>query len=106
MIPIEDSDTPQEIEKLRERHRMLAEKKITARANWDTSKAVLERLKQQARDSYGTDDLEELRQKLESMTSENERKRADYQQHLNDIERQLAEVEQQHAEALGKESQE
>ena len=61
--------------------------------------------KKQARESYGTDSLEELRKKLEEMKHENDRKRSDYQSHLDEIERQLADVERQHAEAVHKESQ-
>jgi hypothetical protein len=104
-MPIEDTATLQEIEELRKRHKVLEKEKITAEANLNTSKATLENLQRQARDSYGTDDLEELRKRLEAMKLENERKRADYQRHLDDIERQLAEVELQHADAARKESQ-
>jgi hypothetical protein len=104
-MPNKDTAAPQRIEDLRERHRALEEKKITARANLRTSQDTLNRLKQQARDSYGTDDIEELRKKLEAMKRENENKRADYQRHLGDVERQLAEVEVQHAEAANQEPQ-
>jgi hypothetical protein len=102
-MPIHDSDTPQPLDKLRKRHKDLEKEKITAEANLKTSEDRLKDLKQEARDSYGTDDLEELRKKLEAMKLENEQKRADYQRHLEGIERQLAEVERQH-EATRKES--
>jgi hypothetical protein len=103
--PIEGSDSLQEIEKLRERHKLLEVQKITAEANLKNSQDTLGRLKQQARESFGTDDVEQLRKKLEAMKLENEEKRICYQQHLDEIERQLAEVERQHAEAARKESQ-
>lgn len=100
----EDSGTSQDIDKLRERHKILETQKITAEANLRTSQATLEKLQKQARETYGTDNLEDLRAKLEAMKLENERKREDYQQHLADIERQLGEVERQHAEATRKEN--
>ena len=104
-MPIEKPAIPQEIEKLRERHKTLEKQKITAEANLKTSETTLKKLREQARESYGTDDLEELRKKLEEMKVENERKRADYQRHIEEIERQLTEVEQQHTEAARKEIQ-
>jgi hypothetical protein len=99
------NDHTQDIEELRRRHECLKTKKITAEANLATSCGTLENLKKQAREEYGTDDLEMLRAKLEQMTRENERKRAEYQEHLTTLETQLAEVEARHAEAASKESQ-
>jgi hypothetical protein len=94
-----------DMEKLRERYETLNRKKITAEANLTTSSQNLESLQKQAREQYGTDDLALLRAKLEEMTKENERKRAEYQEHLTTIESNLAEVELQQAEASKKESQ-
>jgi hypothetical protein len=94
----------QDIEELRERYESLKTKKITAEANLQTSSETLEGLKRQAREKYGTDELASLRAKLEEMTQENERKRAEYQEHLTTIETQLAQVEAQHAEAASKET--
>jgi hypothetical protein len=104
-MPNEPGAAPQDIEKLRKRYKSLEEQQITAKANRKTSQEALDRLKQQARQDYGTDDLEELRKKLEQMKAENEQKRADYQRHLDEIERQLADVEQQHNAAAQKGSQ-
>jgi hypothetical protein len=104
-MPIEDSNAPQDIEKLSKRHRALEEKQITAKTLLGASQDRLNDLKQKARESYGTDDLVKLREKLEDMKRENEHKRAAYQRHLDEIESQLAEVERQHAEAVSKESQ-
>ncbi len=104
-MPSKDPDTPQDIEELRKRHKRLEEQKIAAKTKLEASQQTLDELKQQARERHGTDDLEELRRKLEAMKLENERKRADYQRLLDEIERQLAEVEQQHAEAARRESQ-
>jgi len=100
------SNNPQAIEKLRERYDSLKTKKITAEANLEMSRKTLEALKTQAREQYGTDDLDALRAKLEEMTQDNERKRAEYQEHLTKIETQLAEVETQHTEIAEKEDSE
>jgi hypothetical protein len=104
-MPNKDLALPQDIEKLRQRHRALETQKITAEANLNNSEEILQRLKKQAREQYGTDDVEELRKKLEEMKSENQRKCADYQQHLDDIERDLKKVEEMHAETAVKETQ-
>jgi hypothetical protein len=94
----------QDIEELRQRHKGLETQKITAEANLNTSKDRLEELKQQAREQYGTDDLQELQKKLQEMKSDNQRKCAEYQQHLDDIERDLKKVEEQHTEAAAEET--
>jgi hypothetical protein len=104
MSPSEDTPS-QDIEKLRKRYETLRDKKITAEANLQTSAEMLENLKKQARDKYGTDDLATLRSKLDEMTEENERKRIDYQQHLTEIETALAAVEAKHADAANKAAQ-
>ncbi len=103
MGPSSENDA-QDIKQLRERYEILKTKKITAEANLKTSSEHFEKLKEQARAEYGTDDLASLRAKLEEMTQENERKRAEYQQHLTAIETKLAEVEAQHADAATKEA--
>ena len=94
----------QDIEALEKRHKVLETKKITVEAHLATSKGTLEKLKQEAREKYGTDDIVELCAKLEKMTRENERKCADYQEHLTAIETELAEVEAQHTAAASKEA--
>jgi hypothetical protein len=95
----------QKIEQLRARYKALETKKITAEANLQTSNQTLENLKRQAREKHGTDDLASLRVQLEEMNRENERMRAEYQQHLTSIETELAVVEAQHAAAALKETQ-
>src|SRR5438445_3945476 len=104
-MPNEGFTNRQNIEKLRERYKALEKQKITAEANLKNSEENLEKLRKQARENYGTDDLEELQKKLEEMKSDNESKCAEYQRHLDEIETQLNEVEQQHAQASTKETQ-
>ena len=84
------------IESLRLRFEELNRKKITAEANLKHANDILNELKQKAREEFGTDDLNMLRQKLSEMEKENERLRNEYNGHLTDIESKLAEVESQY----------
>lgn len=84
------------IESLRLRFEELNRKKITAEANLKHANDILNELKQKAREEFGTDDLNMLRQKLTEMEKENERLRNEYNGHLTDIESKLAEVESQY----------
>lgn len=83
----------QSIEQLQQRYEKLHTKKIQTEANLENARKQLEQLKREALEKYGTDDLEELRVKLEAMTTENEKKRRDYQVQLDGIEKDLANVE-------------
>jgi len=86
-------DGRQSIEELRERYASLHERRIEAKTNLENARKRLEELKEQARQEYGTDDLEELKVKLREMEDENERKRSEYQQSLDRIEADLQAVE-------------
>jgi hypothetical protein len=88
-----------DIEQLRKKHKELETKKIAAEANLHNAETQLHALKQQALERWGTDDLAELKQKLEDMKTDNEKKRAAYQDHIQGIENRLAEVEKQSVEA-------
>lgn len=83
----------QDIEVLRERFEALREQRTTAQADLRNVEEQLTRLKGQALEKYGTDDLDKLRAKLEEMRAENERKRTEYQAHLDGIDNQLAALE-------------
>jgi hypothetical protein len=87
------------IETLRQRHARLNERKITAAADLKNAEEQLSRLKHEAREQFGTDDLTQLQKQLESLNAENERQRAEYQQHLELIETQLAEAEKNFGDA-------
>jgi uncharacterized coiled-coil DUF342 family protein len=89
--------TDLDIEQLKKRHKELEEKKITAEANLNNAGRVLEELKREAKSKYATDDPDELQKKLQEMKAENERKRAQYQKHLEEIQTKLAQVEQDFA---------
>lgn len=93
----ESKPTAQTIEDLRKRHEKLNEDKITARTNYDNARKQLEDEKAKARTEYGTDDLDALRAELKKMEAENERKRSEYQAHLDKIDADLKEVDQKFA---------
>lgn len=86
---------PQDIEQLKTRHRKLERDKAAAEANLQNATENLEALQAEAREKFGTDELEKLKAMLEQMRRDNEQKRAAYQQHLDQIESKLAEVERQ-----------
>ena len=89
-----DKKAKQSIEELRARHQELSNKRIEAGANLKTADQTLEQLKDEARRLWGTDDVHDLERKLAAMREENERKRTEYQQHLETIETQLREVDE------------
>lgn len=89
----------QTIEQLRERYQELNEQKIRSETQLQNAKDQLESLKRQAREAYGTDDVNELSRKLEALKAENEEKRRSYQSSLDQIERELEAVEQTFAAA-------
>ncbi|TWT58667.1 hypothetical protein KOR42_20490 [Thalassoglobus neptunius] len=96
------ADTDQQtIEELQSRYQVLHEKKIATQTNLTNAQSELQKLKKEALEKYGTDDLEELRSKLEELTAENERKRRDYQTLLEGIETDLAKVETDSERSLG-----
>jgi len=94
-----ETTEPQDIELLKQRHRKLNEEKIKAETNELRAREELEKLRAEAKQKYGTDDLEELKRKLEEMKQQNLQKRRDYQTHLDSIQAKLAEVEQKYAAA-------
>ena len=88
----------EDIDVLKARYDALNKKKIQAETNHEAAENRLKELKEQALRDYGTDSLDALKQKLDELKAENERKRAEYQAHLETIESKLADVEKQHKE--------
>lgn len=76
-------------------------RKIQAETNLGNARQQLEALKEEARKTYGTDDVAELRAKLDAMKAENEAKRKNYQAELDGIEGALAAIEQNVASTEG-----
>jgi phage shock protein A len=87
------------IDGLRERFEKLNHQKITTEADLKHAEEDLAKLRKEALDAWGTDDLEELQKRLEEMTRENDRRREEYQKHLDKIDADLAEVERNFADS-------
>jgi hypothetical protein len=85
------------IEQLQQRYAQLNTKKIQAETSLKHARDQLATLKKEARDKFGTDDVAELRSKLQAMKSDNEQKRRDYQAELDRIENELGDVEERFA---------
>ena len=95
-MPVENRPKPAlDIEQLKKKHKELEKQKTTAEANLKTATDQLEALKEEAKQKYGSDDLDQLRRRLAEMKESNEKKRADYQKHLEEIEIRLAQVEKE-----------
>jgi autotransporter translocation and assembly factor TamB len=86
--------TPLSIEQLQSKYEELHRKKIEAETRHKVTLAELEKLRTQARTTWGTDDVEELKMKLVQMQRENESRRAKYQSDLESIETKLEEIDQ------------
>ena len=89
----------QSIEELQQRFQKLDKRKTQAETNLENAQKQLAALHKEAREKYGTDDVAELRAKLEAMKAENDQKRRAYQAELDQIEADLAAVEQKFAAA-------
>ncbi len=92
-----DAAGKQSIDELKHRYTVLHERKIKAGATLEHAKEQLEKLQKQARELYGTEQVDELRTKLAAMEAENERRRAEYQADLDRIETELSAVEEKFA---------
>lgn len=86
----------QGIEELTERYQRLNKRRIEADTNLRNAKERLGELKEKAREEFGTDDLEQLKQELDALRRENEEKRSQYQTSLDEIEGELKKVEREH----------
>ncbi len=96
-----DPEKKQTIEELTQRYNALNTRKITAEANLENAEKDLKKLKAKALKEYETDDVDELRKKLQKMEAENERKRSEYQRNLEKIEADLKNADEKYAVAKG-----
>ena len=87
------SGDAQTIQELRARYDALNTRRIQVTVQLESARTQLSTLQEQAREKYGTDDIEELQAKLEEMRADNERQRAEYQASLEAIEADLLAVD-------------
>lgn len=83
----------QTIEQLQQRYNALHIRKIQAETTLQNAEKQLQQLQREAREKYGTDDLEQLQQQLQKMREENEARRSSYQEDLDRLESELTAVE-------------
>ena len=95
----EKTKSKQTIDQLKQRYEKLNADKIRAGAQLESAEKHLAQLQQQAREEFGTDDLDELRTKLQQMQDENERRRAAYQASLDQIDVELEAVAAEYGDA-------
>ena len=95
----DDRKSKQSIDQLKQRYEKLNADKIRAGAQLEGAEKHLAQLQQQARTEFGTDDLDELRTKLQEMEAENERRRAAYQESLDAIDADLQTVAAKYGDA-------
>ena len=91
--PEKNGDGRQSIELLQTRFQSLNTRKIQAETHLENARKELDRLQREAKEKYGTDDVDALRKILEQMKSDNEEKRSNYQADLDRIETELTEIE-------------
>jgi chromosome segregation ATPase len=99
MAVTKNTNEPDDIAQLRKRYEKLNRDKTVAETQLESARESLNLLRQKAREDYGTDDLALLREKLEQMKQENQRKRSEYQKSLDQIEADLLAVEAKYKQA-------
>ena len=82
-----------EMEQLRKRFDELSKRKTVCETQLETAEDTLKALKAQALAEYGTEDLDTLRERLEEMKAENQRRQEAYKASLDAIEANLKEVD-------------
>jgi phage-related tail protein len=86
------------IEQLRERYDRLNHRKTEAQTLLKSAEVELDRIRADAREKFGTDDLESLKKKLAELEAENLRRREAYQKQLDSIDVALKEVDKKYEE--------
>jgi hypothetical protein len=86
------------IEQLRERYDRLNHRKTEAQTLLKSAEGELDRLKAEAKEKFGTDDLDTLKRKLRELEAENLRRREAYQKQLDAIDAALKEVDRKYEE--------
>lgn len=89
-----NAQNKQSMEELAKRYTELNEKRIRAQSDLKHAEDQMTKLKSHAMTMWGTDDINVLESKLKEMRESNERKRADYQKHLDEIEANLRTIEE------------
>ena len=89
------STSDQSMETLKNRYKKLYDEKIRVETELKTTSAQLEIHKETARTNWGTDNIEELQERLGAIKQANEKQRKDYEDHLLAIESQLNAIKEE-----------
>ena len=89
------STSDQSMETLKNRYKKLYDEKIRVETELKTTSAQLATHQETARNNWGTDNIEELEKKLQTIKEANEKKRKDYQDHLAAIESKLNAIKEE-----------
>ncbi|MFK7768951.1 MAG: hypothetical protein AB8B55_17145 [Mariniblastus sp.] len=95
-----NSGERQTIEQLQSRFQKFSEQKIKIETQRDHALEQLDDLKSQAKELYGSDDVEQLKSILQEMKNSNEEKRAKYQEALDAIDEDLAAIDEKFAQEI------
>jgi predicted nuclease with TOPRIM domain len=87
----------QSVEKLTDRYKELNDQKVRADTKLEEAQKQLEKLQQEAKEQFGTCDVDELKSQLKKLESDNEKMQREYQKHLDDVESELKRVEDDYA---------
>ncbi|MGC8719883.1 MAG: hypothetical protein ACP5TY_07730 [Thermodesulforhabdaceae bacterium] len=87
-----DEEIIKELEALKAEYARLDKKRIETATQLKSREDQLKELKEKALKEYGTNDVNELKKLLEEWRAENERKVAEYRQHIEHIKKGLAEL--------------
>ncbi len=82
-------DPNEELKDLQSRHQEFNNRKIQIQTQRDETNKTLAKLRKQAEKEFGSSDIEVLKKKLAKMTTDNEKKVADYDKQLNAIQKKL-----------------
>lgn len=91
--PSRDKAVEQKLETLKKEYAKLHTLKITTEANIKNLEDNLAKLRAAAEKDYGTSDLAQLHDILETRRQENEAKVAQYEEHVKEIQQNLAAIE-------------
>jgi hypothetical protein len=96
--PKQDALVQQKLEALKKEYAGLHTQKITTEANIRNLEDNLAKLRAAAEKDYGTSDIEELKEILETRRQENEARVTTYEQHIRELKENLTAIEAGHAE--------
>ena len=85
----------QTLEELQARFQSLSDEKIKVETQREHAQQELQKIKAEALEQFGSDDLKTLRDRLAKMKKNNEQRRIDYQKKLDQIEQKLVEIDEQ-----------